>query len=187
MPVEALTDHPARRLSADPLDFLLFEHEKHREMCVALDALAEADAFNDQLVLQLAEFIRVDLTFHVTDEEDVLFPLLQQCCEPSDDIERALARLHGEHQADLDLSARVRVYLLQAVEESRAPSQIPGAREALHAFAQSQRRHMMFENAILIPLARRRFSPQDIEALSRRLAARRALPHSSVRLQEDLG
>jgi hemerythrin-like domain-containing protein len=157
----------------EALDFILFEHLKHREMCNALDQLADAPTFDAAEVTRLADFIRVDLTMHVFDEEEDFFPLLRQRCAPEDQIEAALERFDRDHEADRDLSAQVRIILYNAVATSTPPSQMPGAREALRAFAQGQRRHMMLENGVLIPLARRRLSKEDLAALGARLAGRR--------------
>jgi hemerythrin-like domain-containing protein len=157
----------------DPLDFILYEHLRHRVMCNALDSLADAERFDATSVTKLAEFIRSDLTLHVADEEEVFFPMLRRRCLPEDEIESALERMNREHAEDRDLSAQVRVFLLTAVTERRPMSAIPGAVEALRRFAQHQRRHMMLENAVLIPLARRRLSNEDLSVLGARLAARR--------------
>ena len=157
----------------DALDFILFEHLKHREMCNALDHLADARNFNAAEVTRLAEFIRVDLTMHVFDEEEDFFPLLRQRCAPADQVEEALDRFDREHEADRDLSAQVRIILYNAVAQKTPPSQIPGASEVLRAFAQAQRRHMMLENGVLIPLARRRLNEDDLATLGRRFADRR--------------
>jgi hemerythrin-like domain-containing protein len=159
----------------DPLDFILYEHLRHRVMCNALDALADAERFDAASVARLAEFIRSDLTMHVVDEESVFFPMLRRRCLPEDEIEAALERLNREHEEDRDLSAQVRIFLLTAATEGRPISAIPGAAAALRQFAQGQRRHMMLENAVLIPLARRRLTDEDLSVLGARLAARRRL------------
>jgi hemerythrin-like domain-containing protein len=156
------------------LDFILFEHMKHREMCKALDRLAESPDFDAKEVARLAEFIRVDLTMHVCDEEEDFFPLLQRHCLPEDEIGVALERMSCEHAEDRDLCARVRIALLVMITERKPAAFIPNAAETLRAFAQSQRNHMALENAVLIPLARRRLSDEDVAALGARLAARRA-------------
>lgn len=156
----------------DALEFILCEHLRHREMCRALDRLADASAYDAGEVVNLAEFIRSELTMHIFDEED-LFALLRQRCDPEDQIEAALERFDREHESDRDLSAQVRVFLYTASAKARPLAQMPGAADALHAFAQNQRRHMMLENAVLIPLARRRLTKDDVAALGKRFAARR--------------
>lgn len=165
-----------REPSADePLDFILYEHLRHRVMCDALERLADAERFEPAPIAQLADFIRCDLTLHVADEEEVFFPMLRRRCLPEDEVELALERMNREHEADRDLAAQVRIHLLTAVTEGLPLSAIPGATAALRQFAQNQRRHMMLENAVLIPLARRRLSNEDLAVLGARLAARRLL------------
>jgi iron-sulfur cluster repair protein YtfE (RIC family) len=142
-------------------------------MCAALHRLAECREFREAEIAALADFIRTDLAAHIADEEEVLFPLLQQKCEAGDEIDKALARLDREHEADRDLSAQVRLFLLEAITKRLALIDIPDASGAVRTFARNQRQHMMLENAVLIPIARRRLSPNDLAALGRRLAARR--------------
>jgi hemerythrin-like domain-containing protein len=163
------------RCPDDPLDFILYEHLRHRVMCDALDTLAAAETFDAAAVARLAEFIRSDLSMHVADEEDVFFPILRQRCRPEDEIDLVLQRMNREHADDRELSAQVRVHLLTAAMERRPLSSIPGAAEALKQFAHNQRRHMMLENAVLIPLARQRLTPEDFSLLGVRLDARRQL------------
>lgn len=157
----------------DPLDFILYEHLRHRVMCNALDALAEAEAFDADAVARLAEFIRADLSVHITDEEEVFFPILQERCRPEDEIDVVLQRMSREHAEDRQLSADVRIFLLTAATERRLLADIPSASEAVKRFAHNQRRHMMLENAVLIPLARQRFTEEDFALLAKRLAASR--------------
>lgn len=166
---------PREPSAEEPLDFILYEHLRHRVMCNALETLADAERFDAGPITRLAEFIRSDLTLHVADEEEVFFPMLRRRCLPEDEIEVALERMNREHAEDRDLSAQVRIHLLTAVTDGRPLSAIPGAADALRQFAQNQRRHMMLENAVLIPLARRRLDEEDLAVLGARLAARRRL------------
>lgn len=172
----AATSRKLREFSAtgpaDALEFILFEHLKHREMCSALDSLAESRSYDAAQIAKLADFIRVDLTMHILDEQD-LFDLLRARCDPEDQIEAALDRFDREHEDDRDLSAQVRIFLYTASATATPLGEIPGAIAAVRAFAQSQRRHMMLENAVLIPLARRRFSADDVTTLGKRFAERR--------------
>lgn len=161
------------RRPEDPLDFILYEHLRHRVMCNALDELAEAETFDADAVAKLAEFIRAELSVHIADEEEVFFPILQDRCRPEDEIDVALQRMSREHAEDRQLSADVRIFLLTAAMEKRSLPSIPGASEALKRFAHNQRRHMMLENAVLIPLARQRLTDEDFALLAQRLAARR--------------
>lgn len=164
---------PGAPASDDPLDYLAYEHFKYREMCNDLDRLADAAEFDRGAVTKLAETIRADLTMHVFDEEEGLFPLLRQRCRPEDEVAETLERMTREHAERMDCLARARIALLTAFTDSKPLPQIAGASETLHACAQSLRRLIMLENGVLIPLARRRLLQEDIAALSARFAIRR--------------
>ncbi len=47
------------------------------------------------------------------------------------------------------------------------------------AFAGFQRRHLAWENSVLLPLARRRLDPSDAADLRRTMTARRGATHSA--------
>lgn len=158
---------------SDAIEFLLAEHLNHRRMCRALEDLAESAEFDALKITSLVDFIRFDLTLHVIDEEEDVFPLLRRRCLPEDDIEEILGRLGREHAEDKALSERARDVLNACLIVRQAPHAIEGGAEALKSFAQHERRHLALENAVIIPLARLRLSGSDIEMLGRRFMARR--------------
>jgi hemerythrin-like domain-containing protein len=158
---------------SDPIEFILAEHLKHRQMCKALERLAHATDFDPAEIAALVDFIRFDLTLHVIDEEEDLFPLLRQRCEPEDGIERVLDRMTAEHAEDKALAVQVRDILNAGLIERKPPAAVEGAAEVLLAFAAHEKSHLVLENAVLVPLARRRFSKDDLGALGQRLMARR--------------
>lgn len=159
----------------DPLEFLFLEHYRHRQLCRVLDHLARAPRFEARLTSLSLDFVRYDLALHVIDEEEDLFPLLRRRCEPDDMIEEVLGRLSGEHAKDQDQAKGVRAVLEEALARQAPFDQDPGAENVLRQFAQHQRSHLALENAIVMPLARRRILPHDLAAMSRRLAARRGV------------
>lgn len=167
-------DDSARRPTPhDPLEFMLAEHLNHRRMCRALERLAVATEFDALRITSLLDFIRFDLTLHVIDEEEDFFPMLRERCSPEDDIEALLQRLSDEHAEDKALSVRVRDVLNACLILRKPASAIDGGAEALSSFAQHEMQHLALENAVIVPLARRRLDEQDLQALSRRLLARR--------------
>jgi len=157
----------------DALDFILFEHMRHRQMCKALEQLAAALTFEPARIAAMADFIRFDLTLHVIDEEEDFFPLLRERCAPDDGIDGVLQQMNEEHAADKSLSAQVRDVLNQCLIERKPPRAIAAGAETLLTFARHEKRHMALENAVVIPLARRRLTAADLAALGERFAARR--------------
>jgi hemerythrin-like domain-containing protein len=157
----------------DPIDFILAEHLNHRRMCRALEALARAEDFDGAPIAALLDFIRFDLTLHVIDEEEDVFPLLRKRCPPDDEINEVLDRLTLEHAEDKALSIRVRDVLNACLILRKPPHAIEGGAEALRAFARHELRHLALENAVVVPMARRRFDTSDLRELAARLTARR--------------
>lgn len=162
-------------LLKEPLEFLFAEHYRHRQMCKILDYLAAAPVFEAGLIASTDDFIRYDLALHVIDEEEDLFPLLRRRCSPEDDIEDVLGRLSADHALDQVLARAVRGVFSQALERRAPPASIAGAPEALRQLARQEKSHMALENAVVMPLARRRLTPDDLDALGQRLAARRGV------------
>ena len=171
--VQQRDDSARRPTPHDPLEFMLAEHLNHRRMCRALERLAAAAEFDAVRITSLLDFIRFDLTLHVIDEEEDFFPMLRERCLPEDAVEEVLARLSEEHAEDKTLSVRVRDVLNACLIVRKPPHAIEGGAEALMKFAQHEMRHLALENAVVVPLARRRFDEQDLRALSRRLLDRR--------------
>jgi hypothetical protein len=72
-------------------------------------------------------------------------------------------------------SARLRRQVCAALERAIASDTTvtPQEAAAVTAFAAQERRHLIVENAIVLPLARVRLTPQDLETLRRRMLQRR--------------
>ena len=162
-------------LIKEPLEFLFAEHYRHRQMCKILEYLAVTPKFEATLIATTDDFIRYDLALHVIDEEEDLFPLLRRRCSVEDDIEDVLGRLSADHALDQELARAVRTLFAQALEKREAPALFPGAPETLVRLARQEKSHMALEKAVVMPLARRRLTADDLSALSIRLAARRGV------------
>ena len=162
-------------LLKDPLDFLFAEHFRHRQMCRILVYLAHTPEFDGALIAATDDFIRYDLALHVIDEEEDLFPLLRRRCEADDAIEDVLGQLSADHALDQAYARAVRDIFSLALQRQEPPSAVPGGPEALRRLAEQEKSHMALENAVVMPLARRRLQPADLAALAIRLAARRGV------------
>mgnify|MGYP001270051647 CR=1 FL=1 len=161
------------RLLGNPLDFLHGDHMREREICVMLDRIAAAESPDPDAAAHAAGFLAEELPLHFADEEEDLFPLLRQRCEPEDDIERALARLSADHvHAGAETPDLVR--LLRLVAEGDA-GLTPEDRSLLTRYASHARRHLILENAIVLPLARARLTRRDLDRMRMAMLHRRGL------------
>jgi iron-sulfur cluster repair protein YtfE (RIC family) len=176
IPASSLT--PGTFLS--PLDAILLEHDRQR---VIADWLLEF-ANKQQLspVLKEAEallaFLTHDLLLHHKDEEDDLFPMLRLRCKPEDQIGGILAELDRDHAAESFLIRDIAVDLRVIVDgtDLESPARFLGS---LCVFAEGQRRHLSWENKAVLPLAGKRLTPKDLEALGRNMAARWGIDYPS--------
>ncbi|MEZ5669672.1 MAG: hemerythrin domain-containing protein [Alphaproteobacteria bacterium] len=157
---------------ADPLDFILGDHYRQRALCGQIERFAATPVLDRALGLDIVAFLSGDMAIHVIDEEQDLFPLLRRSCAPEDEIERVLAALSREHGDDERTAQGVCDAIVRLLGQDSDTIE-PALREPLVAFARRQRRHLMVENSIVLPLARARLSAADRANLARRMASRR--------------
>ena len=175
--------HPARRgdglsptdprLIGDPLDFIAADHLRIRAMCGELDRLAGAAHVTADEAAAMLGFLTEELPLLVADEDEDLLPLLMRRSTPEDDMPRLKVRLDQEH-------ARIMANLPEVIDTFAALAETGGVISDLMIyrfgdFAAHLRRHLILENAILLPFARLRLTRSDRETLTRRMLARRGL------------
>ncbi len=161
-------------LLAKPLEFILADHLRQRNLCRLLDRLAEEPLLDHDLAEALADHLAGDMAIHVLDEEEDLFPLLRRRAKAEDEVERVLGLLSREHAEDDRAAETIAARLREAVA-AKHRSLDEEVRSALRGFAHRQRRHLAVENAIVMPLAEARLTVKDLQGLARRMAVRRGL------------
>ncbi|MDJ0942377.1 MAG: hemerythrin domain-containing protein [Kiloniellales bacterium] len=159
-----------------PIDFILAEHYRQRLLCEGLAKLTESMELAPvaALATRLRTFLDRDLRLHLEDEEKDLFPLLWQRAKPEDNVKDILDLLSDEHGRDEDLVD----FLLEDLALLAGGAQLANPIRFLvnvREFAETQRRHLAWENALLLPVARRRLTEVDLAGLARSMAARRGI------------
>lgn len=167
---------PGAEAFLHPIEFLAGEHERQLSICAVLERLLHNPRHGvSQAQLQaVREYLANDLPLHMLDEEEDLFPLLRRCCPAEDNIQEVFALLREEHRADAALKEEL-CRDLDVLIRGQAFSD--PARFLMNAFAftEIQRRHLAWENAVILPRARRHLSEADCAGLGQRMAARRGL------------
>ncbi|WP_346908982.1 hemerythrin domain-containing protein [uncultured Roseibium sp.] len=172
--LEALNHPPPPALFAEPLDYFFAEHFRQRTLCSLLDDLAEHAPPDAETVTAITAFLRGDFGLHVRDEEEDLFPLLRRRARPEDRIGDVLSELSHDHALDAFDAETI----LQAFGgRGPFPACNLETRNLLMRFSKNERRHLTAENAIILPLARVRLSPEDLRNLGLRMAARHGAPY----------
>lgn len=165
---------PPLSLLDQPLDYLLADHFRQRSLCAEFRRIAEERTVPRGAADAIAAFLMEDLERHHMDEEDALFPALRRRLRPEDDLGFILARLiedhrHAESMRDGVVEALVSDPAADPVTLSQATA------EVMAAFAAGEHRHLAVENGIVMVIARKRLTTDDLAGISQRMKASRGI------------
>ena len=161
-------------LLANPLDFISEDHLRERQICAVVDGLATSVAFDRKEATTVLRFLNEELNVHLRDEAEDLFPLLARRCTVEDAIEGVIDRIRADQDEAMRLLPEVRAMLAGCLD--RGGDLSARERGVLSRFAGHVRRHLVAENAILLPIARVRLTRADLRILSKHMRSRRGLP-----------
>ena len=168
------TDYRSR-FARNPLDEIARAHAVHLQLCDAMEKIADGlpGEVDRRLCAQLVSCLQYDLPLHHSDEDEGLFPLLLARAEPSDDFERVCERLSSEHQSDSDFASEI-AEALEALGRGEPTENAEMVGYMLRGFFERYRRHVQWEDTLVMPLARRRLTEDDLETLSVLMESHRA-------------
>jgi len=156
-----------------PIEAIYEEHFNQRQLCADMELLAAATQPRAELARWILVNLCRDLPMHFDDEEKALFPRVRARALPEDELDKTLNRLAREHEI-AEVAFALLVPALACMADGALPA--PEDRDALCRLAASERRNLIVENAILLPLARLRLTDQDKAALMAEMCARRQQP-----------
>jgi hemerythrin-like domain-containing protein len=166
------------RQFADPIAFIRQDHDRQCEICDQLEDMAN---FLDQppelkQIESIRSFLTEDLNRHIEDEEIDLFPALARRCKSDPVLDGILYQLASEHELDRGLVDPILKEINMIVENgaARHPMRLVAR---VHAFVETQRRHLTWENRVVLPLAERQLTDEDKQAMGRSMASRRGLTY----------
>jgi iron-sulfur cluster repair protein YtfE (RIC family) len=160
-------------LLGKPLDYIHEDHLRERQICTLIDEIAHGDIPDTDTIAAILSFLSHELPLHLRDEEEDLFPLLRRRCEREDEIEKVIKNLHADHVHAGEDTPRVVALLEDLANKARGPK--GPEQDMLLTFASHARRHLILENAIILPFARLRLTETDLETLYIRMCQRRGL------------
>ncbi|MBL8906238.1 MAG: hemerythrin domain-containing protein [Rhizobiales bacterium] len=173
-------DPNTRWVKRNALDLIEHEHRIQAQICDTLELIADSlpDCVDKRLCAQVACALREELPLHHRDEECGLFPLIEERALPGDGIAEILARLAMEHATDESFASEL-LESLDILSEGRELKNPDMVGYMLRSFFESYRRHLHWENAVVLPLARSRLMPQDIVKLEEAMARNRGHEYSA--------
>lgn len=160
------------QLLRSPIDFIAEDHLRLRTMCAEMDRLADAGGAEPDALAELRDYLTNELPLLLADEDHTLMPLVLERAQPEDELPKLVRRLEREH-------AEIEAHLgevFSALSKTRAGTAVSEElRIGLRSLAAATRRHLFLENAVLLPLARARLTPPDLEGLRQKMLQRRGL------------
>lgn len=158
-----------------PFDVMMSQRMILLGICAIIDRMSQTGTeLLRRLGPALAAYLRHDFPQISIEEEEGLLPLLRQRMLLGDDLDQAIQQSLEEHRRDVH-TARSLAQDCDALGEGMEAEEIPAVLAALRAFAEQQRRHLAWEEAIILPLARTRLSERDLTVWARAIRARKRL------------
>jgi len=151
----------------DLLDCIEKEHQAERNLCDMLERIADnlLEPLDTEMTRTGIVALRRCLRRHVVLEEEYLYPVLTKHLCPGDLAENLLEHIRCEHSTDESLANDAADQLEQALVSGRvANPEMLGY--MLRGFFECRRRHIAWEDAIVLPLARYRLSAKDFRTFS---------------------
>lgn len=159
----------------DPIQFIQHDHDRQLEICSGLEELISASEAEPiaEWAASLLSFLITDLPLHVKDEELDLFPRLNSRRRPENNLADILDQLVAEHETDKGLAELV-IEDLRTIADGAGPKHPLRFQMNVRAFCEMQRRHLNWENRVVLPLAEALLTEGDKQDLAHRMAARRS-------------
>lgn len=177
LPALALLKRPVDpREFLQPIRFVMSDHQRQRDFCVSLEALADDlyQSGREHLAASLLEFLLIDMSLNMEDEEELIEPLLKDRALPEDHFSEASAQLHSQHSAAAAYAARTADGLDHLAAGGVPATPLDFVITAL-GLVESVTRNLDWEEETLLPLAERRLTSDDKARLGRAMARRRGM------------
>lgn len=150
----------------DPIELIAEEHALQRELCDLLEAIADGlpHSFNTGLAAIAVSILEGSVPRHMRLEEEALFPVLRDRVASEDPLHAALACLEEEHERDGASLVELTDGLKTAAQQGsvKNPDMLG---YMLRGYFDSQRRHIAWEDRVVLPVARQVLTKGDLATL----------------------
>ena len=151
--------------SPDPFALIEEDHALQLELCDLLECLADGlPDFNRAIARSAAAILRQGFKPHLQLEEDMLFPLLRRRAPEGSPLRAIMQQLEAEHAADEGFAHEL-ADELQLLADTGFARNAEMLGYMLRGFFEHQRRHIEWENCVLLPLARQTLTAADLAEL----------------------
>ncbi len=148
----------------------VIEQEHSAEMCLCdlLEQLADAlpEPLDTEITPAGITTLRNCIRRHIILEENYLYPVLVKRAKPDEFNKDLLALIAREHASDESHAHEAADEMEEALSRGHVPKpEMLGY--MLRCYFEARRRHIAWENAIILPLARLRLKESDLEGFSK--------------------
>jgi hemerythrin-like domain-containing protein len=166
-------------LLREPLEFLFADHMRQRKICNAIDAihLTSEKILLPELAGPIFAYLSEDFPLHVADEECDLFPALRAAADHDNNLRDLIDVLTRNHAIELSMSWDVIVYLKRNLHSSGDADNVSQFSRLLFIFTDCLRRHLVIEDQMLLPFARKCLSRSDLSRIGHSMAQRRKITY----------
>lgn len=170
--VSISTNNPQNRGKArNALDILAEAHIDQIRLCNILEEIADGLPGNIDrgLCAQASGYLENNLVEHHRQEENGLFLVLEERLNVDHGLPEILDRLRQEHATDEGFASEIAEKLTQLANGStlRNPDMLG---YMLRGFFEIYRRHIHWEDTILMPLAREHLDAADLDRVAERFS-----------------
>ncbi len=150
----------------NPIDLIESDHRLQLELCDLLELIADClpSTVHGSVLETAGSTLRDGFRAHMQFEDAVLFPLLRQRGAGRPLLCNALDQLAHEHVTDEDFSQEV-ADALDGLQQGGRPRNPDMIGYMLRGFFLCQRRHVEWENAVVLPEARSLLTEEDLDDL----------------------
>ncbi|MEZ5843923.1 MAG: hemerythrin domain-containing protein [Hyphomicrobiaceae bacterium] len=159
----------------DQITALEIDHACQLGFCDMLERIADdlPEIIDRPAARASVSVLRAGMPGHARLEEEILFPLLRRRADAAPELPAFLAQLEQEHANDHEFAHEIADELDALIEAGRARNgDMLGY--MLRGYFTSQRRHIEWENATIVPLARRVLTVADLSELDALVAIHKA-------------
>jgi hemerythrin-like domain-containing protein len=155
----------------NPLDILAKAHIDQIRLCNILEEIADGlpGSIDRSLCAQASGYLENNLIEHHRQEENGLFLVLEERLNADHDLPEILERLREEHATDEGFASEIAEKLTQLANGStlQNPDMLG---YMLRGFFEIYRRHIHWEDTILMPLAREHLDAADLVRVAERFS-----------------
>ncbi len=156
----------AADIRCDPFSYLSYEHVIEERLCDLLEAIADAlpDSVSPVCAKTAVDYLQSRFPGHIGMENQIVIPVLKRVKSVGPSLGRGIKQALQEHAADEDAAAEL-AEALTAFTGSREAGDANALGYMLRGFFEQLRRHIVWEETLLYPLARSDIAAADMDGL----------------------